>query len=115
MRLFFCSLEQLQKPQEFKSKNFSFARDKYSRHAQYYKMLLPLHSLNELTLGTRSKTKQNGHQKACSTRRRKEGRRIERDVRLKAEETHPKIPEKVDQEKFYAIEASAGHFDRNHV
>lgn len=45
-----------------------------------------------------------------------EGRKEEeRDVRLKAEETHPKIPEKVDQEKFYAIEASAGHFDRNRV
>ena len=36
---------------------------------------------------------------------------VERDD----EKTRPKIPEKVDQEKFYAIEASAGHFDRNRV
>ena len=42
-------------------------------------------------------------------------RNVERDVRLKAEKTRPKIPEKVDQEKFYAIEESAGHFDRNRV
>ena len=42
-------------------------------------------------------------------------RNLERGVRLKDENIRKKIPEKMDQEKFYAIEERSQLFDRNRV
>ena len=42
-------------------------------------------------------------------------RNLERSVRLKAEKIRQKIPEKMDQEKFCAIEERAWLFDRNRI
>ena len=48
----------------------------------------------------------NNHWKACPSSRRI-CRNLERGFRLKAEKRRLKIPEKMDQEKFYAIDMRA--------
>ena len=85
-------------------KNYPLVPDKCSRHAQYYKMLLLLCSLNERALGTR--IKENCFKMA--TRKRARGAEVfyhnfERGVRLKAGKIRQKIPEKTDQENFHVI------------
>lgn len=55
---FYAESENNRKSRKNLSKKISpFERDKHSRHAQYHKTLLPVRSLNERALGTRSKTK----------------------------------------------------------
>ena len=90
-------------PIEIHSENYPLAPNKYPRHAQYYKMLLLLRSLNERALGARIKESQlfqSCHCKACLKGRSILSQPWATGARLKAERIRQKIPEKMAQEKF---------------
>ena len=67
-----------------------------------------MHSLDEQALGTRSNPWDQIENKMAIQKRARRAklfyRNLERTVRLTAEKICPKSPEKVDQEKFYAVE-----------
>ena len=72
MRLFHLRSSRIMAPRTFAEsfqKNQPLSPEKYSRHAQYYKMLLLLRSLNKRTLGTRLKKRELCHSNACSSGR----------------------------------------------
>ena len=86
-------------------KNYPLEPDKYSQHALYHKMLLLLCSLNERALGTKIKESQlfqNGHSKVCLSAE-VFYHNLVFVLKLRIEDTS-KIAEKMDQEKFYAME-----------
>ena len=85
--------------------------NKYSRHAQYYKMHLLLRSLNERALGIRIKERQlfcfQMPTRKCARWAEVFHRNLERGVCLKAEKICQNIPVKMDQEKFCVVEDRA--------
>lgn len=100
-------------------KNYSLEPVKYSRHAQYYKVLFLLcYAVRTIALWSQGSRRANWFKMATRKRARWAEvfyRNVERGLRLQTEKIRQKIAEKMDQGKFYATEESAWLFERNHV